>query len=239
MPDPAVTTQLHRETRLHFASILYFLSRIAAVVVAVALPLLYLVQGRLNWAFLAGGGLVVGMLFAGYYFTASGLRCAACSSPVLFDNGNNKHRYARRLPGLNYRARVAWDIVFGSSYQCMYCNTRYRSKRKWDGRPEASPGPADVSLPPLARPAPAGVFPESVFANARETGLTEPAAPQPALATSSRPVESPFSRAVATALTEPAAGDPGRSARPASDLGGAVVGDSDAEEARRSLNHQL
>ena len=134
MPDPAHNTQLNKEFRLHMAAILYFLSRIAVVGFVFAIPALYFIRGQLEMPMLAGGAIFVIALLIGYYVAASTLRCSACSGPVLMDNGHRKHPHAQKLPGINHRSRVAWDILFSSSYQCMYCNTRCRCKKNWSGK---------------------------------------------------------------------------------------------------------
>src|SRR5688572_26835266 len=110
MTDPVTTSQLHREARLHIAAALYFLSRLAAVAFAFTVPVLYFLHGDIELPFVWGGALLVVSMVVAYYTAAGGLQCPACAAPVLIDNGTRKHVYARRLPGLNRRARVAWDI---------------------------------------------------------------------------------------------------------------------------------
>lgn len=165
MPDPAHNTQLNKEMRLHVAAILYFLSRVAVVGFVFAVPALYFLRGQVEIPLVAGGAVLVTSLFVGYYVAAAGLRCAACSGPVMMDNGNRKHPHAQRFPGLNHRARVAWDILFCSSYQCMYCNTRCRCKKNWGGKSGGKNARRGRTFEPSApRHAASGeTFPDSIF----------------------------------------------------------------------------
>ncbi len=101
-----------------------------------AVPLIYFLQGRVEIPLVAGGAGAVTLLLIGYYLAAAGLRCNACSSPVLMDNGSRKHTAARRFLGLSRRARVAWDILFRTEYQCMYCRAGCRCKK---GREATNP----------------------------------------------------------------------------------------------------
>jgi hypothetical protein len=160
MPDPAQNTQLNKELRLHAAAVLYFLSRLAITVFVFAVPVLYFTLGVVELPYVIGGAVLVAALFLGYYLAAAGLRCAACGSPVLMDNGNRKHPHAARFPGLNPRARVAWDILFSSSYQCMYCVTRCRCKKSWGGKGKTK-RPTSYQAP-VGSPA-RETFPGSIF----------------------------------------------------------------------------
>lgn len=135
MPPSASSNQLNKSFRLHLAGLLYFLSRFSVVALVFTVSGLFFLEGLVEMRWLIGGAGATVVLFLGYYLAASGLRCAACASPVLMDNGTRKHPHAARFPGLNHRARVAWDILFSSSYQCMYCMTRCRCKKGWGGKP--------------------------------------------------------------------------------------------------------
>ncbi|HWB01569.1 MAG TPA: hypothetical protein VG796_01010 [Verrucomicrobiales bacterium] len=134
MPDPTPTAQPKKASRLALAALLYFASRLAVVTFVFAIPVLYFLRGQVEVVVLVGGVAVAGGLLAAYYLVANRQYCAACTSPVLVDNGNQKHPYSRRLAGLSHRAQVAWDILFKPSYQCMYCNARC-SCRKSGGSP--------------------------------------------------------------------------------------------------------
>ncbi len=135
MPDPAPHNPPNKELQLHIAAILYLLSRAAVVTFAFAVPAIYFLKAQVEVPLVLGGAGLVTLLCVLYYFAAARLSCVACHSPVLMDNGNRKHAHAKRIPGLSHRARVAWDILFQTNYQCMYCNTRCRSKKRWDGSP--------------------------------------------------------------------------------------------------------
>src|SRR5262245_24064966 len=100
MPDPAHNTQLNKEMRLHMAALLYFLSRLSIAVFVFAVPAMYFTMGVVELPYVIGGAVLVGALFLGYYVAAAPMRCAACNSPVLMDNGNRKHPNAARFPGL-------------------------------------------------------------------------------------------------------------------------------------------
>lgn len=169
MPESAQNTQLNKELRLHVAAVLYFLSRLAITVFVFAVPTLYFTLGVVEVPYVIGGAVLVTALFLGYYVAASGLRCAACNSPVLMDNGNRKHPNAARFPGLNHRARVAWDILFSSSYQCMYCVTRCRCKKSWGGKPKTR---RTSSYQAPVRPV-AESFPGSIFGDVGDP-VTDP-----------------------------------------------------------------
>lgn len=151
--------------RLHVAALLYFLSRMAVVGFVFAVPSLYFLRGQVEVPLVVGGAVLVAALFTGYYVAAAGLRCAACSGPVLLDNGNRKHPHAQRFPGLNHRARVAWDILFGASYQCMYCNTRCRCKKNWGSNSGTPAGKQGRTFQPASRTAAASgeTFPQGIF----------------------------------------------------------------------------
>ncbi|HEX2750227.1 MAG TPA: hypothetical protein VHM91_19625, partial [Verrucomicrobiales bacterium] len=97
------------------------MSRFAVVAFVFTVPTLYFLKGQVQVPLVAGGAAGVVALLAAYYITAAPLRCAACDNPVLMENGNRKHPYAKRIPGLSHRARVAWDVLLKPSYQCMYC----------------------------------------------------------------------------------------------------------------------
>ncbi len=160
MPESAANHQLNKGTRLHLAALLYFLSRLMVIAYIFAIPALFFIQSRVELPVVLGGACLCAALLVGYYTAASSLRCAACGSPVLLDNGNRKHPNASRFPGVNHRARVAWDILFASSYQCMYCLTRCRCKKSWGGKPGAAGriAPHNAPLQPVGQ-----VFPESIF----------------------------------------------------------------------------
>lgn len=142
MPDPTLTAQPKRASRLALAALLYFVSRVAVVAFVFTIPILYFLQGKVEVVVLVGGVAVTGGLLAAYYLTANRQYCAACTSSVLVDNGNQKHPYSRRLAGLSHRAQVAWDILFKPSYQCMYCNARCSCKKSG-----ASPRPGQRGAP--------------------------------------------------------------------------------------------
>ncbi|HEX2750745.1 MAG TPA: hypothetical protein VHM91_22260, partial [Verrucomicrobiales bacterium] len=89
--------------------------------------------------------------------------CAACDNPVLMENGNRKHPYAKRIPGLSHRARVAWDVLLKPSYQCMYCSTRCRSKKTWESGAAHPGNPGAPLFSHQAKHTPSETFPESVF----------------------------------------------------------------------------
>jgi len=183
MPDSASNHQLNKEFRLHVAAVLYFLSRVTVVVFVFAVPALYFIFGRVEMPVVIGGAIFCAALFVGYYLAASVLRCAACSSPVLMDNGNRKHAHAKRFPGLNQRARVAWDILFSSSYQCMYCVTRCRCKKSWGGRPGKPVRSAASAAPSRAAEQ---SFPDSIFGSVGEP-LQNPELPLSETAMGERP----------------------------------------------------
>ena len=129
MNNPASKDQNRPILRLHTAAILYFLSRSAVVAFVFVVPLIYFLHSRVEIPLVAGGAGGVTLLLIAYYLAAAGLRCNVCSSPVLMDNGSQKHSAARRLLGLSRRARVAWDILFRTEYQCMYCRAGCRCKK--------------------------------------------------------------------------------------------------------------
>lgn len=170
MPPSAPSNQLNKSFRLHLAALLYFLSRFMVVAFVFAVPALYFLRGSVEMPWVIGGAGASAILFLGYYIVASSLRCAACSSPVLMENGTRKHPHAARFPGLNHRARVAWDILFSSSYQCMYCVTRCRCKKGWGGKPAraATYGGAQSHATPEA-------FPNSIFGDVGEPVSEVPA----------------------------------------------------------------
>lgn len=130
MPQPVLYPPSTTNLRLHMASMLYFLSRLAVVTFVFGVPALYFLWGQVHVPLVLGGAAVVTLIFVSYYAAAGGLRCPTCRGPVLMDNGNRKHRHARKLMGLNHRARVAWDILFKTAYQCMYCHTRFGCKHR-------------------------------------------------------------------------------------------------------------
>jgi hypothetical protein len=166
MPESASNHQLNKGFRLHLGAMLYFLSRIMVAASLLAIPAVYLLQGRLEKPVILGAACLCVALLVGFFTAASGLNCAACGSPVLMDNGNRKHPNANRFPGFNHRTRVAWDILFGSSYQCMYCLTRCRCKKSWGAKSAIAARTSTYSA--LARP------PEQSFAGSIFGGLSEP-----------------------------------------------------------------
>ena len=166
MPEPVTNNPSNKEFRLHVAAVLYFLSRLAVVAFMFTVPALYFILGRVELPLVIGGAALSAVLFVGYYLVASGLRCPACSSPVLMDNGNRKHPNAVRFPGLNHRARIAWDILLASSYQCMYCVTRCRCKKSWGRQPGRNVRTSTYEATP--RPATQEIFPSSIFGEVGE-----------------------------------------------------------------------
>ena len=163
MPDPVRHNPLPEQLRLHTAAVFYFLSRFAVVAFVFALPGIYLLRGHVDLSVVAGAAGLVTTLFISYYLAAAGLRCAACNNPALMDNGSRRHLHAQRFASLNPRARVAWDILFHTNYQCMYCGARCGCKKGWGAAKSergAKPSPRD-----FGRNVPAELFPQSPFSN--------------------------------------------------------------------------
>jgi hypothetical protein len=133
-----------------------------------SIPAVFFIQGRIERPILLGGAFLCAALLLGFFTAASGLNCAACGSPVLMDNGNRKHLNANRFPGVNHRARVAWDILFGSSYQCMYCLTRCRCKKSWGGQSAAASRMSTYGAVPRV---PGPSFPGSIFGGLSDSSI--------------------------------------------------------------------
>ena len=59
----------------------------------------------------------------------SKISCPLCHGPVLQNRRCLKHRKAHRIFFLTHRATAILDILTGLRFTCMYCGTRFRTRR--------------------------------------------------------------------------------------------------------------
>ena len=57
------------------------------------------------------------------------LACPLCHGMVLHEKRCRKHRDARKIPLIGYRATAVLSLLFTGNFSCMYCGTLFRLKK--------------------------------------------------------------------------------------------------------------
>ncbi len=92
---------------------------------------MWLTQGQdRDWgiyALVCMGVFVLCRLSAAYY--THRLTCPLCHGVVLHEKRCHKHREARKLPLLGYRATAVLSLLLTGTFSCMYCGTLFRLRK--------------------------------------------------------------------------------------------------------------
>ena len=80
-----------------------------------------------RYALACMGGFVILRLWAAW--NTHRLKCPLCHGMVLHENRCRKHREAKKLPLLGYRASAVVSLLCTGLFSCMYCGTVFRLKK--------------------------------------------------------------------------------------------------------------